>query len=294
MSTQTTVLSDLSDALANVVEQAGPSVVRVDDGTRLTASGILWSEDGIVVATSHGVERDEELAVETADGARHSATLVGRDPDTDIAVLRVAANGYSAIPRAPASEVRIGHLVLALGRPGNSGLQATVGIIGARHETQSGGQEGYVLHTDAVLYPGFSGGALVDTNGRLVGMNNLLYGRGRGVAIGTPIIATVVSALLQHGRIRRGYLGVRTQNVTLHGGSQAGGVLIVQVEPNSPAAGGGLLLGDAILGLDGEAIHEVDDLRHRLRMRTAGQAVNFRILRGGEEKTLTVTLGEEE
>src|SRR5258708_7445659 len=94
MATQSTVLSELSDALAGVVEKVGPSVVRVDDGTRLTASGILWSDDGIVVATSHGVERDEDLAIETADGARHPATLVSRDPDTDIAVLRAAGTDH--------------------------------------------------------------------------------------------------------------------------------------------------------------------------------------------------------
>src|SRR3954451_21531499 len=127
----TGLLASLSSELAGVVERVGPSVVRVEDGSRLTATGLIWSSDGVIVTTSHGVERDEGLAIETGDGQRHAATLVGRDPDTDLAVLRVSATGLPAVEGAPIDEVQVGHLVLALGRPGSSGLQATVGIISA-------------------------------------------------------------------------------------------------------------------------------------------------------------------
>lgn len=299
MSANGTILSDLSSSLADMVESVGPAVVRVDDGTRLNASGIVWSNEGqssIVVATSHGVESDDQIAID--DGVtRHPAVVTGRDPDTDIAVLMVEGVQLRPVSRAPQMEVRTGHLALALGRPGNSassGLQATMGIVGSRSETQTGGVAGYIVHTDATFYPGFSGGALVDTQGRLIGMINLMYGRGRGIAVGTPIVETVVSALLQHGRIKRGYLGVRTQSVTLHGAAQPGGVLIVQIDPNSPGARGGLLIGDVILGLNGAAISDVDDLRQSLRSQAAGQAIEVRLMRGGEEKQLTVVLGEEE
>lgn len=289
------ILSDISTALAEAVELAGRSVVRVDDGTRLTASGVVWSADGAILSTSHGVERDEELAVELNDGTRLEAAIVGRDPDTDLAVLKVNSSGLAAIPRAPADEVKVGHLTLALGRPGEGGLQATIGIIGSRINSQSNGQEGYILHTDAVLYPGFSGGPLIDTAGRIVGLNNLMFGRGKGVAIGTPILNHVAGALLAHGRVQRGYLGVRTQSVAAPAGfEQEGAALIVQVEPGSPAEAAGLLLGDAVLAIDGHTISEVDDLRRLLRSHPAGDKISLHVFRGGNTQEIAVTLGAEE
>ena len=291
-----TLLGELSSALAGVVETVGPSVVRVDDGTRLTATGVVWSGDGVIVTTSHGVERDEDLAVETGEGKRYPAELVGRDPDTDLAVLRVKNGSLKPVQRAAAEDVKIGQIVLALGRPGNSGLQATIGIIGARLESQTGGQAGYILNTDAVLYPGFSGGPLVDVSGGVVGLNNLMFGRGRGVAIGTPVVATVAGALLSHGKVSRGYLGVRTQSVAIPGSlklKQQYGALIIGVESGSPAENGGLMLGDVILGIDERAVDGVDDLRMILRGLPAGQSAKLPILRGGTTTELQVTLGSE-
>jgi S1-C subfamily serine protease len=292
------LLISLSSELAGVVEQVAPSLVRVDDGSRLTATGIIWSADGVIVTTSHGVERDEGLAIELADGTRHSATVVGRDPDTDLAVLRVAANGLPAAPLAAPDEVKVGHLVLALGRPGNAGLQATIGIISARLDTERNGQLGYILHTDAVLYPGFSGGALVDTSRRVVGLTNLVFGRGHGVAIGAPVVQQVAATLLAHGAVPRGYLGIRTQLVALPEAlrkkrnlSQEHALLIVQVESGSPAEQGGLMLGDTLLSLNGEAVQDVDQLRRHLRGLQAGQTVALQILRGGALRDLSVAAG---
>ena len=290
------VLSELSAALTGVVESVGPSVVRVDDGTRLTATGVVWTGDGLVLTTSHGVERDEELAVETGNGKRYSAELLGRDPDTDLAALRVKDGELTPIQRVTAEEVKIGQIVLALGRPGDSGLQATIGIVGARMESQTGGQAGYVLNTDAVLYPGFSGGPLVDVTGRIVGLNNLLYGRGKGVAIGTPVLTAVAGALAAHGKVQRGYLGVRTQSVALPEAlklKQAYGALVVQVEPGSPAEKAGLLLGDVILGIEERAIEGVDELRSALRGLPAGQKITLRVLRGGSTRDVKAVLGSE-
>lgn len=294
----TSPLATFSAELAALVERVAPSVVRVDDGSRLTATGLIWSADGVIVTTSHGVERDEELTVELADGSRHAATLIGRDSDTDIAVLRVEATGLPAIERAEAAEVKVGNLVLALGRPGSAGLQATIGLISSRLETQTHGQPGYIVHTDAVLYPGFSGGALADMNGRVIGLSNRMFGRGMGVGIGVPVLAQVVEALLTHGQIKRGYLGVRTQLVALPASLQSSlqltqerGLLVVQVEPGSPAEQAGLLLGDTLLALDGQTLQDVDELRQRL---IAGRTITLLTVRGGErrETQATLTAGE--
>lgn len=297
----TSTLAALSAELAGVVARVGPSVVRVDDGSRLTATGILWSEDGVVLTTSHGVERDDDLVVELADGTRRPATLVGRDPETDLAVLRVPAGGLVPVIKADPTAVQVGQLVLALGRPGESGLSATLGIISARQDAQDEGRPEYILHTDATLYPGFSGGPLVNVSGEVVGLTNLGYGHGLGFALGLPILAHVADALLAGGAVKRGYLGVSTQSVPLPqslqtslGLTQERGLLVVQVESGGPADAAGLSLGDILLGLGGTALDDVDDLRRHLRGQAAGQAVTLSLARGGAAHALTVTLGARE
>ena len=299
--TPLSTLAALSAELSDVVARVGPSVVRVDDGSRLTATGLLWTEDGVVLTTSHGTERDDDLLVELADGTRLPAVLVGRDPETDLAVLRVSASGLRPVTKADPEAVQVGQLVLALGRPGESGLSATFGIISARQDTQDRGRPEYILHTDATLYPGFSGGPLVNVAGEVVGMTNLSYGRGMGFALGLPILAHVADALLAGGAVKRGYLGVSTQSVALPQSlqtalavSQERGLLVVQVESGGPADAAGLSLGDILLGLGGAALDDVDDLRRHLRGLAAGQAVTLDLARGGAAHSLTVTLGARE
>ncbi len=294
----TGVLASLSSELAGVVERTSSSIVRVDDGSRLTATGIIWSADGLIATTSHGVDRDENLVVELGDGTRHSAALAGRDPDTDLALLRLPATGLPAVAQAEPDAVKVGHLVLALARPGTAGLQATIGIISARMDTERAGHLGYILHTDAVLYPGFSGGALVDTTGRVVGMTNLAFGRGKSVAVGAPVVRQVIESLLAHGTVPRGYLGIRTQLVPLPEGlrkkrnlSQEHALLVVQVESGSPAEKGGLLLGDTLLSINGQPVQDVDQLRRHLRGLQPGQELPLQILRGGALRDLTVAAG---
>lgn len=294
-------LADLSAELAAIVERVAPSVVRVDDGTRLTASGVIWSSEGVALATSHGNERDEDLFLELADGTRLPATLVGRDPDTDLAVLRVQATGLPAITPAASETAKVGHLVLALGRPGTFGLQATLGIISSRIDSQTQGEPEYILHTDATLYPGFSGGPLVDMQGRVTGINNLAFGRGRSFALGIPAAASVVQTLLAHGKVQRGYLGIGTQIVPLPAGLRSTlniepelGLLIVRVAPNGPAEQSGLMLGDTLLRLDGQSVPTVEDLRQQLRQLQAGQTVSVEVARGGELRTLSIPLGAQE
>ena len=294
-------LAALSAELAGVVARVGPSVVRVDDGSRLTATGIVWAADGVVLTTSHGVERDEDLAVVLADGTRLAATVAGRDPETDLAVLRVTGSGLTPVIQANPDAVQVGQIVLALGRPGESGLQATLGIISAKQEAQDGGRPEYILHTDATLYPGFSGGPLVNVQGQVVGLTNLGFGRGLGMALGLPILTHVADALLAGGTVQRGYLGVSTQSAPLPqslrttlGLTQERGLLVVQVESGGPADHAGLQLGDTVLGLNGAALDDVDDLRGHLRGLAAGQAVTLNLARGGAAHDLTVMLGARE
>jgi S1-C subfamily serine protease len=302
MTTETTnaLLHSLSSELAGLVERIAPTVVRVDDGTRLTATGTLWSADGVVVTTSHGVERDEDLAIELADGTRHIATLIGRDHDTDLAVLKIEATGLPAIELADPNDAKAGQFALALGRPGAHGLEVTLGLLNARIETQSGGNPEYILHTDATFYPGFSGGPLVDMRGKLIGLCNLAFGRGRSVALGTPTVAHVVEAILARGRVQRGYLGIRTQAVTLPEGvrarlglQQSHALMLVGIEEGGPADKGTLMLGDTLLGLEDRTVTDVSDLRRSLRSHTAGREVQVHLLRGGELIHIAVTLGAE-
>jgi serine protease DegQ len=293
-------LQSLSNDLSDVAERAALSVVRVEDGSRLTATGVVWSSDGVIVTTSHGVERDEDLSIELADGTLLPATLVGRDPDTDLAVLKAQSGDLTPIDGSESDAARVGSLVLALARPGRAGLQATIGIVSSRTETQSGGRSEYLLHTDADMYPGFSGGPIVDMQAKMLGLTNLMFGRGRGIALGTPIVANITQMLLSNGRVQRGYLGVRTQQVSLPEAVrerlvpvQQRGLLIAQVEVDSPAETSGLLLGDTILRFNDGLISDVEALRQHLRLHSAGTEVILQILRGGEFQLIQVTLGVE-
>ena len=293
-------LRDFSNELARIVENVSGSVVRVEDGSRLTATGVVWSSDGTIITTSHGVERDEDIAVELIDGTLLPAALIGRDADTDIAVLKVESDGLAPLGRPGGDAARVGSLVLALARPGRSGLQASLGIISARTETQTAGRSEYLLHTDAEMYPGFSGGPLIDMDGHILGLTNLMFGRGLGIAVGTPVIASIAQALLANGCVRRGYLGVRTQQVALPDElsanlewAQTRALLVAQVEAGSPADAAGLLLGDTILRFDDAIIHDVDALRRQLRSNPPGTDVTVDFLRGGALKRISVTMGME-
>jgi S1-C subfamily serine protease len=293
-----TVLEDLSAALAQAVEAAGPAVARIEGRRRLPASGIVWSADGVVVTANHVVRHDEGLMVGLADGSAVKATLAGRDPSTDLAVLRVEATGLAAAARAGDS-LQVGHLVLALGRPGRT-VQATLGIVSALGEGWRTGLGGHVdryLQTDVVMYPGFSGGPLVTATGQVAGLNSSALMRGTSVSLPVATVNRVVETLLAHGRMRRGYLGVSTQPVRLPAGlaeqvGQETGLLVVSVEAGSPAEQGGLVLGDTIVGLDGTAVRHHDDLLAMLSGDRVGSKLPLQIIRGGEARTLNVTLGE--
>ncbi len=292
-------LSNLSSELASTVEAAGPSIVRVEARRRLPASGIIWSAEGVIIAAHHVVERDDNIRVGLASGETVAATLVGRDPTTDLAVLRAQAPGLTPPAWSEADSLRVGHLVLALGRPGRTVL-ATLGIVSAlaeRWRTPTGGRLDHYLQTDAAMYPGFSGGPLVDTEGRFIGLNTTALRRGATVTITAPTLHRVVETLLAHGRVQRGYLGVAVQSARLPEAlaEQTGhetGLLVVSVESGSPGEKGGLLLGDTLLSLDGQPLRYPDDLVAQLGGERIGTSVPIRLVRGGQIQEMSVTIGE--
>jgi S1-C subfamily serine protease len=287
----------LSDSLAAAVDTAAASVVTVDARRRLAATGIVWSEDTILTA-NHVVERDE-IVVRIADGSDIQASLAGRDPGTDTAVLRVSGGKLTPAART-STAAKVGHLVLALGRP-DADIRASLGIInrvgGAWRTFRGGTVDGY-LQAGVEMLPGFSGGPLVNVAGEAVAMNSSQLGRGSGMAIPLAALSPIVDQLLSQGRIRRAYLGIGTQSAALPAalsakvGGQAAGLLITSVEPGSPADKGGMLMGDILVKLAGTAVDGAESLQAQLGGDRVGVATPATVLRGGETLDLSVTPGE--
>lgn len=297
----TEVLQSLSDALAATVEKAGLAVVRVEARRRLPASGIVWSAGGTIVTAHHVVRRDEKIRVGLPTGDSAPATLVGRDPTTDLAVLQAEARDLAPAAWAAGDDLRVGHMVLALGRPGQT-VQATLGIVsalGKSWRTPAGGKVDRYTQTDVVMYPGFSGGPLVSASGEVLGVNTSALLRGVSMAVPASTVGRVVETLLAHGRVRRGYLGIGIQPVRLPTAiaeqlGQETGLLLTQVKPGGPAEQGGLLLGDTLVALDGQPVPHHDALVALLSGDRVGSAVPVRIVRAGQVQEVQVVAGEKE
>lgn len=292
-------LMELSNDLASAVAAAGTAVVRVEARRRLPASGFVWSRDGVIVTAHHVIEQDDNIRIGLPGGDTIPATLVGRDPTTDLAVLRTQGISLAPPTWVALESVQVGHLVLALGRPGKSAL-ATLGIVSALGEgwrTPSGGRVDQYLQADVAMYPGFSGGPLVAVSGHVIGLNTTALLRGMTVTIPVPTIRRVVDALLAHGKIRRGHLGVGVQPARLPAAiakqlDQETGLLVTSVEAGSPAERAALLLGDTIVTLAGAAVRYPDDLLALLSGDRIGTTVTVRVLRGGRLEELKATIGE--
>jgi S1-C subfamily serine protease len=292
------LLSQLSDELAAAVEKAGRSVVRVNGRARQAASGIVWSADGVIVTADHVIEQDE-VTIGLPDGRDVTAQIVGRDAGTDLAVLRAQATGLETIGSAEGAKV--GALVLAVARPGES-VQATLGVVsalGGQVRTWRGGQLDGFVRTDAVLYPGFSGGALVDSSGAALGLSTSHFGQGAGFALPMSTVKRIADQLLAGGRVKRGYLGVTSQPVQLPAAirqslqtEQETGLLLLGVEPGGPAEQAGVLIGDVLVGLGGSPLRDTDDLQRALGGDRVGQSQPLRLVRGGESREIAVTIGE--
>ena len=294
------LLTALSDSMAAAVEKAGAATFLVDGRRRYPASGIAVAPDRILTA-DHVIEREEDIRVVLPDGSQLKASLAGRDPGSDLALLRMESSLAAPAEAAP-QEARIGQLVLALGRPNSEGIQASLGVIsavGGPVRTHRGGLLERYLRTDAIPYPGFSGGPLVDTAGRVVGLNTSGLARGASLAIPAGLAWQVAETLAQHGSIKRGFLGVRSQPVEIPSAQQkslrreqATGLLLVAVESGSPAESGGLIVGDILVGLAGRPVEDPDELLSRLNGDVVGKPTPVEVLRGGQPATVTVTIGE--
>ncbi|MFT3894699.1 MAG: trypsin-like peptidase domain-containing protein [Anaerolineales bacterium] len=294
----TNPLTDFSNGLTAAVEKASASTILVDARKRYPASGIAFAED-LVLTADHVVTREDDLKVGLPDGKTIKATVAGRDPGSDLAVLRLAEKALS--PAKTSNDVKVGQLVLALGRPNSAGMQASWGIVTAISgpaRTRGGLLDEYIS-TETTPYPGFSGGPLINTEGEVLGLNTSGLTRGSSLTIPVKVAWRIADALAKHGSVKRGYLGVRTQPVEIPEATrkslkreQTSGLLILWLEENGPAQQGGLFVGDTIVAIGGQAVGDPDDLFSALNSDTVGKSIVVEVLRGGRAETVAVTVGE--
>jgi S1-C subfamily serine protease len=292
----------LSNSIADIVAEAGTAVVAINTGQRVSPSGIHWRK-GIVITSDESLQRHDDLTIVSSSGKVTPVNLLGRDPTTDIAAFTF--EDAATLPVANVGDtatLKVGHLVLGLARSSEGDVRAamgTVSVLGSQWQSMSGGTIDRYIRPDLTLYRGFAGGALVDAAGRVVGMNTKGQ-RGTALTIPAETIERVVGQLLGKGRIARGYLGVGMQTVRLspHLTSALNltvptGVMLLNVEPKSPAEVGGLLLGDILISWDGISIADPDDVRAFLnRGDRIGQQIKIGAIRGGVSIELAVEIGE--
>jgi S1-C subfamily serine protease len=300
MSTQSDAFESLSNSFADAVETAASFTVLVNARRRLPSTGIAFSPD-LVITANHAIERDEDVKISLKDGSSVTAVLAGRDPVRDIALLRLNEAVLHPATKAPHTP-RIGQLVLALGRPDENGLQASLGVVSAIGGPVRTGQGGILekyLRTDTQPLPGFSGGPLITANGSVLGMNTSGMVIDALITIPVEVLWPAAAALAEHGHIRRAFLGVRSQNVHLAATQQEAlrrkqetALLLVGIEDTSPAAQAGLIVGDILTGIQNHAIEDHDELQIHLSNAGVGQPVAIEILRGGQLTTVQVTLAE--
>ena len=297
-------LDAYSATVTAVVDKVAPSVVGIDvrvNGRRAgSGSGFVATPDGFVITNSHVVHGAREIEVALLDGRRVRGMLVGDDPDSDLAVIRIAAAGLQPMEIADSSTVKVGQLVIALGNP--FGLQCTVtaGVISALGRTlraQSGRLMDNILQTDAALNPGNSGGPLVDARGRVVGVNTAIVAGGQGIcfAIASSTATRIAGILIRDGKVTRGYIGVAGADIEiprhlqrLHELTQERGIIVHSVEEHSPASRAGVEEGDVVIAIGEKPATGVDALHKLLADHTPGSATTVTILRRNQLETRTI------
>ena len=292
-------LIELSRELAGAVERAGRSVVAVHSRPRFGSSGVAWRE-GIIVTAEHAIRRDDEIPITLPDGKSATATLVGSDPGTDVAVLRTGAE-LAIAAQAADSGLEPGHLALAIGRSEDTGVNAAMGIVsalGPPWRTWRGGRLDRYIRLDLTLYPGTSGGAVINTAGEAIGIATSALSRLAGVAIPAATLNRVVDEILLRGHVSRGYLGVGLQPVEvpkhLKKQPEAAGpsLIVLSLAPDGPAARAGVLIGDILVALDSRTVGDTDDIQAVLDAHAPGHAVTASLIRGGAPLDLQITIGE--
>jgi S1-C subfamily serine protease len=297
---QTSVLAGLSRDLAATAEAVGRSVVAIHARRRIPSSGVVW-RSGIVVTASHTLNRDEDISVTLASGRSTTASLAGRDPSTDLAVLRLEDAAVPPVERAEETDLQVGRLVLALGRPGPN-LTASLGIVsavGGEWRTWQGGKVDRFVRLDLSIYDGFSGGPSVEASGRVLGINTSGLARAMALSLPAATVDRVTDQLLSTGRVSRGYLGLAAQPLELPDALRERlglpgrvGLVIVNLEPAGPAEQGGLLLGDIIVALDGREVGDYSDLLAALGGDRVGKSAVVQVVRAGEQRSVNVVIGE--
>jgi len=290
----------LSIELAATAERAGRSAVAVNARWRNASSGVIWRKD-VIVTADHTIRREEEIRVTLPDGHSAIAELVGRDPGTDLAVLKVDTGDALVARPSTADSIRTGNLALAVGRSENTGVSAAMGVIsnvsGPWH-TWRGGKLDRFIRLDIGLYPGVSGAAVVDAESKVIGIASAGLSRTSLLAIPAATIDRVADELLRQGHIAHGYLGVGLQPIPLPEHlrtklkSAEGGLIVLSVEPDGPAGKGGILIGDVLIALDGKSVTGTDDVQEFLSGDRAGKPLKASLLRGGELTERTITVGE--
>jgi S1-C subfamily serine protease len=294
------VLETLANDFAAIAEAAGKSVVAIYGRRWMPSSGIQWRK-GVMVTADHTIRRAEDITVVLEGGRSTKASLAGRDPSTDLAILKTPGDLSVPVPEfADGAQVRLAHLVLALGRSRSSHLVASAGIIGGlsgEWRPRRGGRVEQHIRLDLELYPGFSGGPLLNAHGQVIGINTHGLTRGRPVTLPNSTVNRIVDELLEKGHIARPYLGLAMQPVAVPESlrskvspSASAALLVVHVEPSGPAEKAGFLLGDVVIEVDGKPVEDTGDIQELLASAKIGTQLNATVLRGGAPLKLSVKL----
>lgn len=284
-------LAALSSELAAAVEQAGRTVVAVHARPRFSSSGVFW-RPGVIVTAEHTVRREEEITVTLPDGKNAAAALAGSDAGTDLAVLK--ADWAGPVNALSGADPVAGNLALCIGRSEDSGVNATMGIVSAvsgAWRTWRGGRLDHYIRLDLTLYPGSSGGAVINTGGEIIGIATSALSRIAGVAIPAATIDRVVDEILERGHVTRGYLGVGLQPVDLLD-HQKKALIVLSLEPEGPSAKAGVLIGDILVSLGGKAVSDTEEVQLAMEGYAVGQQAEAEVLRGGAPRKIAITVGE--
>ncbi|HUB83565.1 MAG TPA: trypsin-like peptidase domain-containing protein [Bryobacteraceae bacterium] len=284
-------LTVFSRELAEVAGKAGKSVVAVDARPRFGSSGVFW-RPGIVVTAEHTIRREEEIEIALPDGGKTAATVVGSDPGTDIAVLKLDGHAGDA-PALVQGDPAVGNLALGISRSPDSGVNATMGIVSAvsgSWRTWRGGKLDRYIRLDLTMFPASSGGLVVNTEGEAIGIATSALSRIAGLAIPVSTVNRVVDEILERGHVARGYLGLGLQPVELPDHHK--GLIVLSLQPDGPAAKSGVLIGDVMVSLGGTPVTDTDDIQSALESRNAGEKIDAGVVRGGAALTIGVMIGE--